>query len=488
MKKNFGHFLKNAAVVSLGGLAAKAIGVVYRIPLANMLGGYGAGLYQMVYPLFCLMLTFSSVGIPAVVARAVAAECAAGRSGQSVLRAALKLFALLGLGGAAMLGALALPVSALQGERALAQCYLALAPAVLFVALIAVLRGYWQGRGVMSPTALSEVVEQGVKVGAGLLFAARFPHDPVSAARGALFAVTVSEAVALLFLLLFPREKERFLRVRRTETGTLLFAALPVMASAALLPLSQMLDSVLIVRLLARHTSRAVSLYGLFAGSALSLVNLPATLCSGLAAASVPSIAACFAGGEREKGRERAMTALLLCLGLALPCAVVLFAFAPLAVRLLYPALPAGDAALLVRLLRLSSVSAATLAAVDLLAACLTAMGLAKRAALSMLLAVLVKAGLQLLLVGNASYGILGAAVAANGCYLVAFFLDLFYTVKDKKSQKRMGQHDHDHRSRGREGGRDEARARRAREGGPRPRAHGGASVGTEPGGGGHPV
>ena len=488
MKKNFGHFLKNAAVVSLGGLAAKAIGVVYRIPLANMLGGYGAGLYQMAYPLFCLMLTFSSVGIPAVVARAVAAECAAGRSGQSVLRAALKLFAFLGLGGAAMLGALALPVSALQGERALAQCYLALAPAVLFVALIAVLRGYWQGRGVMSPTALSEVVEQGVKVGAGLLFAARFPHDPVSAARGALFAVTVSEAVALLFLLLFPREKERFLRVRRTETGTLLFAALPVMASAALLPLSQMLDSVLIVRLLARHTSRAVSLYGLFAGSAISLVNLPATLCSGLAAASVPSIAACFAGGEREKGRERAMTALLLCLGLALPCAVVLFAFAPLAVRLLYPALPPGDAALLVRLLRLSSVSAATLAAVDLLAACLTAMGLAKRAALSMLLAVLVKAGLQLLLVGNASYGVLGAAVAANGCYLVAFFLDLFYTVKDKKSQKRMGQHDHDHRSRGREGGRDEARARRAREGGPRPRAHGGASVGTEPGGGGHPV
>ena len=52
MKKYFG-FLKNAAIVSLGGLAAKAIGVVYRIPLANFLGGYGAGLYQMAYPLFC---------------------------------------------------------------------------------------------------------------------------------------------------------------------------------------------------------------------------------------------------------------------------------------------------------------------------------------------------------------------------------------------------------------------------------------------------
>ena len=86
MKTYFRHFLKDAAIVSLGGLAAKAIGVMYRIPLANLLGGYGEGLYQMAYPLFCLMLTFSSVGIPTVVARAVAAECAAGRGGGSVLR------------------------------------------------------------------------------------------------------------------------------------------------------------------------------------------------------------------------------------------------------------------------------------------------------------------------------------------------------------------------------------------------------------------
>ena len=235
MKKYFG-FLKNAAIVSLGGLAAKAIGVVYRIPLANFLGGYGAGLYQMAYPLFCLMLTFSSVGIPTVVARAVAAECAAGRSGQFVLRDAVRLFALLGLGGSAMMAALALPVAALQGEGALAQCYLALAPAVLPVALIAVLRGYWQGRDVMSPTALSEVVEQLVKVGAGLFAASRFSHDPVLAARGALFAVTLSEVVALLFLAARPRARERFLHVGRAGTGTLFYAALPVMVSAALLP------------------------------------------------------------------------------------------------------------------------------------------------------------------------------------------------------------------------------------------------------------
>ena len=481
MKTYFRHFLKDAAIVSLGGLAAKAIGVMYRIPLANLLGGYGEGLYQMAYPLFCLMLTFSSVGIPTVVARAVAAECAAGRGGGSVLRTAVRLFAVLGLGGSAMMGVLAMPVALMQGEPALSQCYSALAPAVLPVALIAVFRGYWQGRGIMSPTAFSEIVEQLVKAGAGLLFAVRFSHDPLLAARGALFAVTVSEVAALIVLLLVPRERERFLRTRRTETGTgsLLFAALPVMASAALLPLSQMSDSVLIVRLLSHHTSRAVSLYGLFAGSALSLVNMPATLCSGLSAAAVPAVAACFAKGEERRGRERALAALALCFALAIPCAVALFLFAPFAVRMLYPSLSVQDAALLVRLLRLSSVSAATLAAVDTLAACLTAMGLAKRAAFSMLIAVLVKAGLQLLLVGNAAYGILGAAIASNGCYLVAFFLDLFYTIR-KKRRKRIGFYDHDHRPRSGEGGCDEARARRAFHGGPRLRAHGSTSVGGE--------
>ena len=477
--------LKNAAVVSLGAVAAKAVGVLYRIPLAGVLGGYGAGLYQMAYPLFCLALTFSSVGVPTLVARAVAAERSAGRGGGDAFRAALRLFFTLGLAGSAAMVLLALPVARLQGERALAGCYLALAPAVLLVALVAVLRGYWQGRGVMAPTAASELVEQFVKAGAGLLLASRF-DDPVLAARGALFAVTLSEGAALLFLWLRPRARERFLRVRNRGDG-MLFCALPVMASAALLPLSQMADSVLVVRLLARHTARAVDYYGLFAGSALSLVNLPATVCAGLAAAAVPSVAACFARGEEERGRERALCAVCACLALALPCAACLFLGAPLAVRLLYPALGAEDGAVLVALVRISSVSAAALAAVEVLAACLAAMGRARRAALAMLAAVLVRTAVQGVLVGSPAFGILGAAIAADACYLVAFFLDLFYTIKTKSTKKR-GQHDHTHRSRGAEGRRYAAGARRACGGGPRLRANGGASVSGEPDGGGHPV
>ena len=473
-------FFKNAAIISVGSLLAKGIGALYRIPLANLLGGYGEGLYHMAYPLFCLMLTFSSAGIPTVVSRTVAAERAAGKGG-GTLRAALGMFALLGGAAALLMCLLARPFARLQGEEALVGCYLSLAPAVLLVALLAVLRGWWQGRGEMAPTALSEVVEQLVKAGAGLLFAARF-SDPVRAARAALFAVTLSELAAVLFLAVRARERRTTLRTPQMRGSVLFVSALPVMANAALLPLSQIMDSVLIVRLLGHVTARAVPLYGLYSGSALSLVSLPASLCSGLVAASVPAVAACMARGEEAEGRRRALFAVGVTLALALPCAAALLAFAPFLVRRLYPALSGADAALLVRLLRLMSVSAALLAAVNTLAACLTAMGRAKRAMFSMAAAVAVKAALQFALIRP--FGITGAAAALNGCYLVAFFLDLFYTVRKKRERR----HAVYHRIGNKKGGDHAGRACGAQGRGRRVRAHRGAPLGGNLEGGGNPL
>ncbi len=468
----YAKFFKNAAVVSLGGLFAKGIGALYRIPLANLLGGYGEGLYHMAYPLFCLMLTFSSSGVPAVVARTVAAERAAGRQGETLLPA-MRVFALLGALASLAMCLLARPVAQLQGDEGLVGCYLALAPAVLPVALIAVLRGWWQGQGEMTPSALSAIVEQLVKAGAGLLLASRFPDDPARAARAALFAVTLSEICALAVLLMRTRERRVMLPVRRNHGSVLFVSALPAMVNAALLPTSQMADSVLVVRLLAGRTARAVHLYGLYAGSALSLVSLPASLCSGIVAAAVPSVAACMARSE-EEARRRALFVLLVTFALALPCAAGLLVFAPLAVRRLFPALSAPDAALLVRLLRLMSVSAAALAAVDTLSACLTAMGRAGCAACAMLCALAVKTALQVVLIGGTPLGITGAAIAAQSCYLVAFFLDLFYTVRKKREIRHAAYH----RNGNKEGGADAGCARRTPLRGRRVRAHRNASLG----------
>ncbi|MDE5896497.1 MAG: polysaccharide biosynthesis protein [Clostridia bacterium] len=434
-----GNYLKSVAIISLGGFAAKGIGALYRIPLVGALGGYGMGLYQMAYPLFCVLLTFSSAGIPSAFSRIIAGETARGMRTGGTVKTALSLFALLGLCGTALMCLFAPQMSGLQGDGNLLPCYFALAPSVFFVALIAVLRGYFQGRNDMVPTAVSEIVEQLVKASAGLLFAFRFADRPARAVACTLAAVTASEICAFLYLYVrYRREPRRgSLRVFKTGGAEILYTAFPVMAASALLPLSQTVDSVLIVRLLSRHTARAVSLYGLYAGGAVSLVSLPASVCYGLSAASVPVVSACFAAGREEEGRTRALWALLFTLALSVPCAIGLFVLARPAVSILYGGLSPEDAQTLVRLVRLSSVSAATLAGVDTLAACLTGMGRAKHAAVNMLFAVLIKFSLQWLLVGSPAFSVGGAAIASNACYLVAFFLDLLYTFKKKVGRKK---------------------------------------------------
>ncbi len=437
------NYLRSAAVISLGGIFAKGIGVLYRIPLTSLLGGYGMGLYQMAYPLFCVLLTFSSAGIPSAFSRTIAREEATGGNG-GTLKTALKLFALLGACGTAIFCLLAPAMSRAQGSGELLRCYFALAPSVFLVALIAVFRGYFQGKNNMVPTALSEIVEQLFKAGLGLFFAYRYRENTPLAVASCLFAVTLSEAAALLCLYVrsLSEPKRRMLPACRVSGTEILFSALPVMAATSLLPLSQTLDSVVLVRLLGGSSQNAVALYGLFAGCALSLVSLPATASYGLAAAAVPAVARSFARGEEEAGTVKAMQALLLTLLFSLPCAAGLFFLARPIVSLLYGGLAPAETETLVLLVKTMSVSAAALAGVDTLAACLTGMGRAKKAAFSMLCAVVLKLLLQLALVGDPRFSVGGAAIAANACYLLAFFLDLYYTMKQKRGEKR----DHDHR------------------------------------------
>ncbi len=445
-------FLKSVAVITAGTLFAKGIGALYRIPLMGLLGGYGMGLYHMAYPLFLLLLTFSSAGIPSAFSRMIAEERARGVEDGSTVKSALGLFAVLGFFGSVLMCLFAPEMAKLQQDPALVTCYYALAPSVFLVALIAVFRGYFQGKNNMLPTAFSEILEQLFKAAAGLYFAYRYRLEPQKAVTYALAAVTLSELCALLYLALRYRGEWRAKRlcVQRRGGASILSSAFPVMAAAALLPLSQMVDSIVIVRLLSRHTARAVSLYGLFSGGALGLVNLPATLCYGLAAASVPAVSSAFARKDQEEGRRRAIYALALALALAIPCSVGLYLFARPLAGILYPALPEGDRAVLVSLIKTVSVSAATLAGVETLAATLTGMGRAKYAAVSMLTAVTAKFLLQFLLVGSARYSILGAAAAANICYLIAFSLDLFYTVKKDRTGKRDDSDRRDRRRRGR--------------------------------------
>ncbi|MGN1235056.1 MAG: oligosaccharide flippase family protein [Christensenellaceae bacterium] len=307
-------FLQGALILSGAAFLSKLMGALWRIPLTNLIGSEGIGRYQMIYPVYCLLLTLSSVGIPSALSRLVA-------EGKAPMKAATKLFLSIGAGSALLMILLAPLFSFLQGIPSLRYGYYALAPAVTLVSGIAILRGYFQGRRKMTPIGISQIIEQGVKIGLGLLVASRYRSDPVRAVTGILLAVTISEAVALLFLLLLPKgertqpKEEMCARAVWKET-------FPVSLSAMILPFSAWIDGLLLPRLLGEN---GVSLYGLLTGCALLLVNLPSSLASGIASSLVPSLAK----GENTHGSAFVLTALL-----SLPVTVVLIVFPALPMKL----------------------------------------------------------------------------------------------------------------------------------------------------------
>ncbi len=429
--KKKGGFLKSAVIIAGGGFVAKLIGALYRVPLTNFIGSEGIGLYQMAFPFYCLLLTVSATGIPSAISSLTAERVANGENGRSLLKTAMKLFLFVGTLGTILMVFIAPGLAQAQGEVALIEGYRAIAPAVLLVSAISVFRGYFQGHNRMFPTAISEIIEQLVKVTAGLIFAYLHREDARKAVVWLLFAVSLSEGMALLFLIVKFRRSSEF-KNRANDGGSvamkgILKRSLPVTLSSGLIPLSSLADSILAVRIMGRYASNAVSLYGLFSGGAVTIINLPVSVCYGLAAASIPAVAGEKSNAKRRK--NKILFALLITLVVSIPCAIGLYFFAPTIVKILFQALALEEREIMAGLVKVFAVSAVTLSCTQTLSACLTAQGRPMRAVCSMTLGILVKTVLEIVFLQNEQVAIVGLARATNVCYAISFVLNLLFNL-----------------------------------------------------------
>ncbi len=396
-------------------------------------------MYQLVYPVYCLLLTVSATGIPSSIAKLTAECMEKNQSTRPLFKSAITLFLLIGGVGTALMCIVAPFLAHAQGSLSVLGGYYALAPSVLFVSAISVFRGWFQGRNKMFPTALSEVIEQLVKVGVGLLFAYLFRANIAKAVVFLLLAVSISELVALLvMLLLYKREKRRGEEGKegdRVAMKRILRLSIPVTLSSILLPLSALVDSVLAPRLLGAYADDAVTLFGLFSGGAITVINLPVSVCYGIAAASIPAVARASASKE-ESPRKRIVFALFVTLAVAAPSAVGLYLFAEPAARIIFRSLKGEELSTLTGLIKALSVGALTLSCVQTLSACLTAQGKPQYAALSMLVAVTLKTVCYIFWLKNPKISVYGLAHATNICYLVAFLLNFLYNMRVSRRRR----------------------------------------------------
>lgn len=416
-----------AAVLAIGSVVAKMLGALYRVPLTNILGAEGMGMYQLIFPVYALFMVLATAGIPTALSRIVAEKRALGEPTKKYLASAMLVLAAAGTLCALIVFCLAKPIARWQGNEDTYIGFMIIAPSIISVGIISGFRGWFQGQMYMLPTAVSNVSEQVVKLSLGIgLSIALMPKGLIFGVSGAVLGVTASEAVTLVYMLITylvrgrKDEKEK-LKVDRSEARAMFKVAFPIAIVAILMPLSNFFDSVIVVNMLKLfgHTqSVATARYGILSGPVNSLVNMPIVAIMSLAVAIVPSVSMSRVRLDIDSVMLKSRLCIKLAYLLGIPFAFFFAVFAENIIRLIYPTLSADNLVIAVNLLRIVSANVVLLAVMQIYVSLLQALDKTKYAVLSLVCAICVKIVLSLVLVRF--IGIEGAAIASLAMSAVA--------------------------------------------------------------------
>ena len=190
---------RRAALLTLVSLAAKVVGALYRIPLTNVIGAEGVGLYQLIFSIYALALALTSAFSTTLVSRQVSGYLALGDEGgargyfATAMAESLISSALVG----AALFLFGENIARAQGAAGGGVGYRVIAPAVVLVAMLSSLKGWFNGNMDLFPSALSIMIEQGVKLLLGVTLAYLFrSRGVVASCAAALAGVTLSGLAA----------------------------------------------------------------------------------------------------------------------------------------------------------------------------------------------------------------------------------------------------------------------------------------------------
>jgi len=348
-------FMQGAVVLAAAGIIIKVLGAFFRIPLANMIGTQGMAYYQAAYPVYVFFMMLATAGIPVAISRMVSERIASGHhyAAHKVFRTSLYLLLSIGLASFSLcfFGAGKI-VEIINMEGAL-YTMRAIAPALLFVSVMAAYRGYFQGMQNMKPTATSQIVEQLFRVGLGLSLAyVLMKAGTMEASAGAASGATAGGIAGLITVaIIYLKRKESFREdIEKTEelgseSGRVILAkilviAVPITIGAAIMPIMNFIDVAIIMRRLASAgwtAAQSEDLYGQLSGFAGPLINFPQVLTQAVSMSLVPTVAMAWKQKDMTFLRDNVELGLRTAMIAGFPCAFGLMVLAEQIMLLLYP-------------------------------------------------------------------------------------------------------------------------------------------------------
>lgn len=349
-----------AGILAMASMIVRVIGLLYRAPLTAIIGDEGNGYYGTAYNIYTIILMVSSYSMPSAISKLMAQKLAVGeyRNANRVFRCALTYGVLVGVVGSGLL---------FFGARFLvpdvAVCVLQVfAPTVFLFGILGSMRGYFQARGSMVQTSVSQILEQLANAvvsiaAAWLLMQTAVGADPTRRAQlgamGSALGTGAGVLIALLFMVFcFRRSKEgRKAEILSDATGKeekyriflrdTVLVITPFMLSGVIMNLTTSLNQTIYMRMLidlkGAGETATTTLYGIFSNKAVVISNIPISIATAVSSAIIPGISAAYARRDETGARRQVGNAIRITSIIAIPSAVGLAVLARPITMLMFP-------------------------------------------------------------------------------------------------------------------------------------------------------
>ena len=443
IKKTANSFMKNVLILICSQLLIKVLGLVYKLVITNVegFGNTGLGYYAAGYQIYALLLTLSSIGIPSVISKLVSERIAIGdtKGAQRIFKVAFRFFTTVGL---------VLSIGLYLGSDFIANNILnvpdvayvmkVLSPAIVFVAMSAVLRGYFSGQQNMKPTSVSQTLEQLLNCVLSITFVyACIGKDAyIMAAAGNL---STTCAIVITFIYLIRYYKTHKLRTKgsipspeREKSNkellkTILGISIPITISSLISVISGVIDTATVSNCMQiafsdGNSKEALEQIAMSATGILSkvdtLVSFPLAINVAFSTALVPAISEALAKKDKKTASRRLSFSFFASLIIILPCAMGFIALADPILKMLYPTASDGAGVFMI-----ASISMILTALASTLTGGLYGVNQSKIPAIAAGLGAFIKFILNMILISNPNIGIYGASISSFVYALIVFFI-----------------------------------------------------------------
>lgn len=369
-RQNKTNFLVQGSILAAASIISRIIGLIYRIPMTSIIGDVGNNYYGCAFAIYNIILIISSFSLPQAVSKTVSAQVAKGRfsSAYQVFKAAMLFAVISGLAASLVVyfGAEFFTGTLMRTPHSV-YALKVLSPVLLVVAVLGVLRGFFQGLGTMMPSAVSQIIEQIVNAivsvwAAYVLFgygstigAVLGDAEHYAAAYGAAGGTLGTGAGAVAGLLFAVFVFAIYMAVYRRKTKgakkpksapffstfwMLLVTIIPVLLSTTIYNISGIIDQGIFknVAILQGYKEHEIDVwYGVFSGKYQLLINIPIAIASAMAASSVPTLTKSFVEKNMDQVREQIHAAIRFVMVIAFPCTAGLAVLAKPIMLLLFP-------------------------------------------------------------------------------------------------------------------------------------------------------